>query len=108
MTGQFQVVIEALREDASSWRGVAQVTRSASATAGDLDLTEHEMSWAATSSGLLGTYGEIQRKLERLLREATSNFERTADALDDVARRYAKVDEENQGNFEQKSNRLPD
>ncbi len=88
-----KAAIEALRDDAGVWRGVAATTSSATNAVDGLTLSEGELSWASRPTGLLDTYEEIRSKVARLLAEATSNFEALSSTLDQVATAYETSDQ---------------
>jgi hypothetical protein len=94
MTDSFGAAMEALRKDSATWLEMAHATKSASSEAARLTLTEHDLSWASPSAGLLATYEEARAKTSRLLTEASVNFEHVSAALLDVAARYERSDAE--------------
>jgi hypothetical protein len=86
------VAEEALRADADLWDGVARTTELARQSAAELTLAADALSWAAAETPLQATYDEVQRKIGRLLSEATTVFTGLSTALDQVATAYKAGD----------------
>lgn len=89
----FKSNIDALRADAKAWQHVALVTSRAAGAADILRLTDAELSWASQRTGFSTTYEQARAKVERLLGEATTNFNELGALLDQVAAAYQANDQ---------------
>ncbi len=83
-----KVSLEALTSDARQWERTAGVLASAATASGGLELDNHELSWAAGSTGLDATYKEICLHVTGLLREGALETDRISVALEGVRRAY--------------------
>jgi hypothetical protein len=86
---QIEASIEALYEGAQSWGRHADTMDAASKSASAQGLGPFELSGVASLTGLVETYGELQEKLARLLREGSANFDAIGSALRTAADGYA-------------------
>ncbi len=88
-----QASIDAMRDDAGKWRGVAGVLKKAQNDAVPLTLTTKDLSFAADDTGMLLAYNEIKAKAERLLGEGNEILDKLATRLYEVADEYQRSDE---------------
>ncbi|WP_326558275.1 hypothetical protein [Micromonospora sp. NBC_01796] len=85
---QIEASIAALHEGARSWGRHADTMDAASKSASAQSLGPFELSSLASLTGLVETYGELQEKLARLLREGAANFDAIGSALRTAADGY--------------------
>ncbi|MGF1662623.1 MAG: hypothetical protein ACFCVG_09165 [Kineosporiaceae bacterium] len=86
--------LDALRDDARIWDGVAAATGEAAGAATGLGVGASAFSWAGPRTGLDATYEEVRAKVQRLLEQATDNFTEMGATLRDVADTYQAGDEQ--------------
>lgn len=91
---QVQVAIQALYDEAGTWRASTGVMGTAAAAARGLSLGPLQMSWAASITGLGETYAEIQNKIATLLVEGENNFERIGQSLRTAADGYERDEQD--------------
>lgn len=83
-----KVSLDALTSDARQWEQTAGALTRAATASGGLELANHELSWAASSTGLEATYAEICRHVTNLLTEGALETDRISVALEGVRRAY--------------------
>lgn len=89
-----EVAVEALLYDATIWDQTSHVTNQAGHEARTLTLGAAQLSWAADTTGLLSTYGQVQDKIATLLDEASQVARGLSVTLDDVGHQYRLHDEQ--------------
>jgi hypothetical protein len=66
--------INAMKDDAAMWGETADVCLGAANASSALTLSEADVSWAGSETGVLDSYEEIRAKAERLLREGNGIY----------------------------------
>ena len=89
----FEVAIQALQDDAVVWDGVSATLSTATTSATSQTLTTSQLSWAADVVGLTETYESMRAKIEKLLREGTTETNTIAANLRTVMTTYEGHDE---------------
>lgn len=91
---QYEVALEALRDDAGVWSDTATVLDDANAAAATLLLESHEFSWAGDLAGLPETYKELKDKVVDLLAQGRDASNSVAEQLLAAADTYENEEEE--------------
>ncbi|MFC7488015.1 hypothetical protein ACOCJ7_18375 [Knoellia sp. CPCC 206453] len=89
----FEVALQALGDDAAVWDDVSSTLSTATTSASSLTLSTSQLSWAADVVGLTTTYESMRAKIERLLREGTTETDTIAANLRTVKTTYEGHDE---------------
>jgi len=92
--GTIDVALQALREDAELWRGMAGEIEVAARVAGEMDFQAFHFSYIADLIGVTESYQQVQEKLIQLLGDGAANFRNVAQALNTAADGYEQ-DERN-------------
>lgn len=78
---QFEVAIEALRTDASTWQGFADTMAGAATAADGLTIDSLAFSWVGEQIGISAAYEDVRALMAKLLSEGVQNFRDVAAAL---------------------------
>lgn len=90
---QYQVALQALRDDAQQWQGCSDDLKAAKATAESLDLEALHFSYIADKLGVTAIYKEFQDKMIRLLGEGETVTAGVSTALLASAQTYQEEEE---------------
>ena len=90
---QYQVALQALRDDADVWDHCAADLGTAKSTADGLDLEALHFSYVADKLGVTAMYQQIQTKLVGLLGEGQTMSANVATALRNSAQTYQAEEE---------------
>ncbi|MGL4177780.1 MAG: hypothetical protein ACRCSN_17110 [Dermatophilaceae bacterium] len=88
----FEAQLQALADDAAVWDRVATTLSGASSSAAGRALHVAELSWAGEVTGLVSTYESIRAKVERLLKEGSTETGTISDGLITVKQTYEGTD----------------
>ena len=102
----YEVALEALGKDATTWDQTATVLTTEGTTARGLSLSTADLSFAADWTGLTTTYSSLQSKLAGLLEGGATETAAIATTLRTVRKNYqeneAKATESYKGTWEYK------
>jgi hypothetical protein len=88
--GEVTAAIKALFDEAAMWKSSAGTMQTTANAAQGLTLGEGALSWASKPTGLVDTYGLIQRRVVRLLNEGARTFTDLSGALTTAATGYQR------------------
>lgn len=84
----YEVQLEALKKDANMWQQTSDDLWKAENSAWGLNLTVHELSWAAETVGLTETYNTLQNKVAMLLAGGSTETGKISTTLLTVRHNY--------------------
>ncbi len=84
----YTVALEALAGDATIWDETSTTLADASTEASGLTLTDDDLSFAGTESGVTSTYTQLQNRLVTLLADGGTQTGHVGDTLRYIKREY--------------------